>query len=29
MAKRQTGSEIIKALEAVYAEIRKNHPELP
>lgn len=29
MAKRQTGSEIIKALEVVYAEIRKNHPELP
>lgn len=29
MANRQTGSEIIKALEVVYAEIRKNHPELP
>jgi len=28
-AKRQTGSEIVKCLEALYGAIRKRHPELP
>lgn len=28
-AKRQTGSEIVKALEAVWTEVVKRHPELP
>lgn len=28
-ARKQTGSEIVKALEAVWAEVVKRHPELP
>lgn len=28
-AKKQTGSEIVKCLEVLYAAIRKRHPELP
>lgn len=29
IAKKQTGSEIVKALEALWTSIRKRHPELP